>query len=436
MPTTQFYSLFSGIFFLFFGYGLFLNSAGMKLAEMGVNDLTIGLLNAAFFVGAALSTLFAHRLVSSVGHIRSFSVFGALFAIAAMSHMMWENLWLWGGLRIVLGFCHYSLLLLVESWMSEKTNIDTRGKVLATYNLVFYLAFILGVSLLSLALSSRNIFTLATMSVVMSMIPIALTKMAQPDLPPRERISLPRLMAVSPLALITGLISGMLVNGFFTMVSVFLLKLQFSLKEIAFYLAAAMVGGFISQLPMAGLSDKFGRRNTILACASVASLTSWAGLLAVFTQYLSAWGQYVIAFLLGCSLFTLYALSIARANDEMPNNMSTVEVSRSLLFCYGIGALLAPPLIGLAMFITPDYGFYGFFSLCALLLSTAAALTRRVPKGERAEMTMAMPIATASAMNDIESPRDEALPFDAALVQDYQASFGEKEKDMPPRRME
>ena len=108
MQKPTFYSLFSGIFFLFFGYGLFLNSAGIKLAEMGVSDVVIGLLNAAFFMGAAMSTIFAQRIVSSVGHIRSFSVFGAVFAIAALSHMMLENLWIWGILRIVLGFCHYS----------------------------------------------------------------------------------------------------------------------------------------------------------------------------------------------------------------------------------------------------------------------------------------------------------------------------------------
>ncbi|QSZ38809.1 MFS transporter [Actinobacillus pleuropneumoniae] len=51
---------------------------------------------------------------------------------------------------------------------------------MATYNIIFYLAFILGVSLLSLELTSNNIFTLATILVVMSMIPIALTKMTQP----------------------------------------------------------------------------------------------------------------------------------------------------------------------------------------------------------------------------------------------------------------
>lgn len=423
MNSTKFYSLYAGIFFLFFGYGLFLNSAGIKLAEMGVTDIIIGLLNAAFFIGAALSTIFAHRIVSSVGHIRSFSVFCAVFAIAALSHMMVDNLWVWGVLCIILGFCHYSLLLLVESWLSEKTNVDTRGKVLATYNIIFYLAFILGVSLLSLELSSRNIFTLSTILVVMSMIPIALTKMVQPDIPSRERISIPKLFAISPLALATSFISGMLVNGFFTMVSVFLLKFSFSLSEISLYLMISMIGGFISQMPMAILSNRIGRRNAILACAVVATLTALVGLFAIFQENLTAWIQYIIAFLLGCSLFSLYALSIARANDELPNNMNTVEVSRGLLFCYGVGALVAPPLIGFAMSLSAEYGFYALFGLFSLSLFICAFRTKSIPKAERAEMQYATPIATASPLEEIEIVEDALIPFDEEAVQEYQAQL-------------
>ena len=430
MQKPTFYSLFSGIFFLFFGYGLFLNSAGIKLAEMGVSDVVIGLLNAAFFMGAAMSTIFAQRIVSSVGHIRSFSVFGAVFAIAALSHMMLENLWIWGILRIVLGFCHYSLLLLVESWLSDKTNINTRGKALATYNIIFYLAFILGVSLLSFDLSSNNIFTLSTILVVMSMIPIALTKMTQPELPKRERISLPSLFVISPLALVTSFISGMLVNGFFTMVSVFMLKLHFSLSEISLYLMAAMIGGFLSQLPVASLSDKLGRRNTILICSSIATLIAGIGLFILFLQNTSSWYQYIIAFFFGCSLFTLYALSIARANDELPNNMNTVEVSRGLLFCYGIGALIAPPLLGIVMAFSPEYGFYTFFCICSVVLLCCAVRTKPIPKSERVEMQLFTPMATATAIDELEMSTEPQVPFDDELVQRYQENliqYGETE---------
>ena len=129
--SNKFYSLFFSVFFLFAGFGLFLNSAGVKLAQMGVSNTAIGALNAAFFVGAALSAVAAHRVVSGVGHIRAFSVFGAVFAIAALGHMMTDNLWAWGVLRVVLGFCYYSLLMIVESWFAERSMAAARARVLA-----------------------------------------------------------------------------------------------------------------------------------------------------------------------------------------------------------------------------------------------------------------------------------------------------------------
>ena len=57
--SNKFYSLFFSVFFLFAGFGLFLNSAGVELSQMGVKNFAIGVLNAAFFVGAALSAVVA-----------------------------------------------------------------------------------------------------------------------------------------------------------------------------------------------------------------------------------------------------------------------------------------------------------------------------------------------------------------------------------------
>ncbi|MBE2895372.1 MFS transporter [Pasteurellaceae bacterium HPA106] len=431
MPTsTKFYSLFASVFLLFAGYGLFLNSAGVELAEMGVGEITIGILNAAFFVGAASSAVAAHRIVSSVGHIRSFSVFGALFSISALGHIMLENLWVWGILRILLGFCYYSLLMIIESWFSEKTTVSTRGKVLANYNLVFYLSFTLGIALLSLKLSSSNIFILAAMFVVMSMLPVSLTRIKEPQLPPRDRISVPRVLMIAPLALVASFIGGLLVNGFYTMASVFLLNLKFSVQQISIYLMVAMVGGFVTQIPIASLSDRYGRRNAILVCSLLATISAALGIVAIFYSSDNLWLQYGVAFLLGASLFTLYALSIARANDVIPKEMSTVEVSRSLLFAYGTGALIAPPLLGVVMSQFVDFGFYSFYAICSLILVLYTLSQKSVPEEELSEYVV-MPAATTAIATELD-PRNNkkhAQPFDEDIIQQYQECLEQVEAE-------
>ena len=418
--SNKFYSLFFSVFFLFAGFGLFLNSAGVKLAQMGVNNTAIGALNAAFFVGAALSAVAAHRVVSGVGHIRGFSVFGAVFAMAALGHMMTDNLWAWGILRVVLGFCYYSLLMIVESWFAEQSAATARARVLAFYNVVYYVAFTGGIALLTLNLSSHDIFTLAAILVMAAMLPVALTRLNAPQLPPRQRVSLPRLLAVAPLALVGSFIAGLLVNGFFTMASVFLLQQGFSLRQIAFYLMIAMMTGFAVQLPIARFSDRYGRRRAILVCALLAAAGALAGVVLMMAGIEGVWPHYVVAALFGLGLFALYALSVARANDELPNDMSTVEVSRSLLFSYGIGSLAAPLLLGIVMQEAHRYGFYVFFALSAAVLALVAWRQKTVPQAQRS-VYVNIPGDAGPIIGDLDPRNNEGVmrPFDEAQAQAY-----------------
>lgn len=426
MPTVlspRFYSLFGSVFLLFAGFGLFLNSAGVKLSQMGVNNIAIGALNAAFFCGASLSAIAAHRIVSNVGHIRSFSVFGAVFAMCSLAHLMTENLYVWGSLRVVLGFCYFSMLMVVESWFAEQSTQEKRAKVLAIYNLVYYFAFTLGIVLLSLNLSSDNIFVLGTLLVMAAMIPVSLTRIRAPEMPPRQKINVPRVFAIAPLAFVTAFIGGLLVNGLFTMASVFLLSQQLSLQQISAVLTSAMIGGFLVQLPMAKLSDRFGRRNTILVCAVISAITATVGFVAMVLGHATTWLHNGVAFGLGCGLFTLYALSIARANDRLPNNMNTVEVSRSLLFCYGLGSLVAPILLGVVLNLAPNYGFYVFYALAASMLAFFAWRQGVVPQAER---SMFVPVPTvAGSMAAALDPRneDEHHDFDVVQAEQYAASW-------------
>ncbi|OSI25802.1 MFS transporter [Neisseria dumasiana] len=418
--SNKFYSLFFSVFFLFAGFGLFLNSAGVELSQMGVKNFAIGVLNAAFFVGAALSAMAAHRVVSGVGHIRGFSVFGAVFAIAALSHMMTDNLWVWGALRVLLGFCYYSLLMIVESWLAERSTSAGRAKVLAFYNVVYYISFTVGIGLLSFKLSSQDIFLLSAIMVMAAMLPVALTRLKAPELPPHQRISLPRLFAIAPLAIVGSFTAGLLMNGFFTMASVFLLKQGFDVRQISFYLMIAMGTGFAVQLPIARLSDRYGRRTAIFTCSTVSALGAAAGILLMVAGIDAIWVQYIVAVFFGIGLFTLYALSVARANDQLPNEMNTVEVSRSLLFSYGMGSLFAPIILGVVMDQAERYGFYGYFIVFATLLAVFASRQAVVPEDKRS-MHVNMPASAGPVMAELDPRNDSGVlkPFNEEEAQAY-----------------
>lgn len=181
-----------------------------------------------------------------------------------------------------------------------------------------------------------------------------------------------------------------------------------------------MVGGFAVQLPVAKLSDKFGRRAAILGSALVSFTGACIGLLLMLLGFEEIWLHYTVAGFFGFGLFTLYALSVARANDQLPNDMNTVEVSRGLLFSYGIGSLLAPLSLGFVMDYIGSFGFYAFFALFAFLLALMAWKQKRVPVEQRS-VHVNMPAAASQVMADLDPRNDSGVvrPFDEVVAQAY-----------------
>ena len=123
---------------------------GVYLKENGSTDFVIGIINSSFFAGAILSSIFSQKMISTVGHIRSFSVFAAIMVITFLLHSIYLNELFWGMLRLVSGFAYYGLLIILESWLNEKSHNEYRGKTLAMYSIVFYLSTAIGQMILNI----------------------------------------------------------------------------------------------------------------------------------------------------------------------------------------------------------------------------------------------------------------------------------------------
>ena len=77
-------SLFLSMSFLFAGNALIVSSIGVILKENTQSSLAVGIVSSCFFIGALVGTISTHKIVSRIGHIRSFGLFGAVFGISTM----------------------------------------------------------------------------------------------------------------------------------------------------------------------------------------------------------------------------------------------------------------------------------------------------------------------------------------------------------------
>ncbi|WP_149710424.1 MFS transporter [Campylobacter concisus] len=373
--------LFLGMSLLFIGNGLVIASCSALLKQNGVGELEIGLINTGFFVGALISTITAHRVISITGHIRAFAIFSAIFAVSAMLHAVNQNLAFWAILRAFLGYCYYALLMVIESWLNAKIPNKIRSRVIAFYEGVFYTSFGLGILILALDLKTFEIFIISAAFIMLSSIPLNLIRINQPQIPERQPINIPKIFGIVPLALVGALIAGLAINGFFSMASLFVLLQGYGTKEASFFMTVAMIGGFLAQVFIGSFSDRYGRRPAILLCSSVALIS--AVLFLLNGKNLTV--EYLLSFFFGAGIFCTYGLSLARANDEITDKTKSVQVARALLFSYSLASLFSPLLMSYAMKIFGAFGFIYVYLVLFAGLILFALTQKTIPQHMRKE---------------------------------------------------
>lgn len=398
MPIS---SLFFSVTFLAIGYGMVLTYIGVYLKGNGIDDIAIGLINASFFLGAILSSIFSQSIISKVGHIRSYANFAALMVTTFLLQYLFFNEFLWGFLRFIAGFCYFSILIIIESWLNEKATTDIRGKVLAIYEIIFYLSTALGQLFLTMDNLSSSIFILGSVLVLVSIPFIALTKIKEPKLLPFERYSLPKIYKVVPLATTASFIGGIFIGSFFTMAPVYVLARYNSVDVVSYFMIIVILGGLLAEWPIGIVSDKYGRRKIIALVSFITAISSSCFLFIGDSTTL----LYFCAFFLGLTIFSLYPLSLARANDVLDEDSDILEISRTLLFTYGLGSFVAPIIVGF-LFKYYDNAMFVLYAVIGIFLTFYSLSKKRVADDELSTFVN-VPLASGADIANLDPRTDK-----------------------------
>ena len=114
----------------------------------------------------------------------------------------------------------------------------------------------------------------------------------------------------------------------------------------AWFMSSTVVGGAAAQWPLGYLSDKIGRRKTLLL--STVSCAVVAVFILMFAGQLDFVGINVLGGAWGFFAFPMYAVAVAHANDYAEAD-DYVMVSSGLLLMFGIGAIIGPFLASAVM---------------------------------------------------------------------------------------
>jgi MFS family permease len=381
--VTRISTLLFGAALMLMGTGLLGTTLAVRGRVEGFSDTTVGVVMAAYFLGFVGGTFLCPPLIRQVGHVRAFAAMASVASGVAVAHALWVHPAPWFVLRMINGTCAVGMYMVMESWLNVLVPNDRRATLLGVYSTVTLLAMGTGQFLLLAAdVRSFALFGVAAVLLSLCVVPVALTRVAEPDPVAAIHVSMGEIWRQSPLGVYGAGAAGLVNGAFWGLGAVFAHQSGIGSHGnpnagVALFMGATVLGGAVLQWPLGRLSDRHDRRSVLaLACAAGAVLA----LLAFVASSRSSAVLSALCFAYGGVASTMYGMSVAHVNDYAQGR-AALHAAQGMLLVYGVGATVGPAAAGALMHLYGPGALLAFFA-ATLVSVTAFALyrmTRRAP---------------------------------------------------------
>ena len=369
---------------LFTGFGIIVVSHGFQGNLLGIrsviedfNFIATGTMMSAYFVGFFIGATVVPKLVAKVGHIRVFAAFASMASLSSLIHIVFVDPYVWILARFLTGFSMIGVFIIVESWLNDRANNKTRGKVLSLYMLITYIGMALGNFLLNISNPKQyEPFILISLLFSIALIPILLTKRKPPKFKKTSSIKIKELFKISPFGSVSMFCTGFIFAPIFSLLSVYAITMKLTIFETSLLLACVMFAGAIFQWPIGSLSDKIDRRKIIIGSSIAAFIFSLFAIFAsgignslpnlfiesavsfnYFSTAMDKTKLFIFIILLSGVTLPLFSLNLALINDYIPKE-KFVAAGAGLNIIFGLGAIAGPVMCSMLMHFLGPNGFF------------------------------------------------------------------------------
>lgn len=324
-----------------------LESRGHSASMIGANTAVAGL---ASIVAAPLAAPIAAKL----GVTRSIVIMLLIGSIAFLGFHFLQSIWAWFALRIVLHFALTALFVLSEYWINASAPPSRRGLVLGIYATSLSLGFALGPWLFSIIGSAGALpFYVGFGIILLAIFPVLMAWRDSPDFEEGDHVPfLPFIFAV-PTATMAVFVFGAVETGGFALFPVFGARIGYPEADAALLLTMIGLGNVFMQIPLGIISDRISDRRTLLLICAVTGL---CGMLALPYLMQNWYLLAAILFLWGGVVAGLYTVGLAHLGSQLTGR-ELASANAAFVFCYAIGMLAGPQMVGLGMDALGPKGF-------------------------------------------------------------------------------
>jgi MFS family permease len=329
-----------------FSFGLGGPLASLWLKQAGLSDTCIGLNTAMYYGGLAAAALAVPWLMRRYGALCA--ALGMVVSALAVALFPWgDGLAWWFGLRLLNGIAGAMSLIPLETYVNRDLPAEQRARNFSLYAVALTLGWSLGngVGLSLIAEYGRLAFAVGG---TMSLLAAAVLYVFLPAIA-EQSVASGGFSSRPPLDLRGNLLSfgsawgqGFLEGGMIAFLSLYLLGLRLSEKQVGWLTSTTMVGVIVFQVPVAWLADRFGRMPLLLACYALVVVGLVALPLAGTSPLLP-----VCLFVIGACSGAFYPLGLALLGERLPaTELARANAWYLALEC--LGSLMGPALMGVA----------------------------------------------------------------------------------------
>lgn len=383
---------------------------GIQLTQADTSSGLIGIVASAYFFGFLMGTLSCHRIIDRVGHIRAFGVFAVMAANVTLLLIILRQPYLWILLRAAAGYTLAGAFVVIESWLNDKATEENRGRIFAVYSVIAWGAS--GVSPLALNIhdpAGTLLFCLATIAIGSSMIPLALTKVGNPEIGQRSHLSIWQLVNISPLGVVCCFGAGIFNGALYSLLPVYINARGGDAQQLAFLISIGTIAAILAQYPIGHIADHYGRRPIIIGTMTLSAILAGSFTLMPAMPFPAL---LVLFFLLTAFSSPIYALGISQTTDYVEKS-EFVAASSGLLFIWGLGSSIGPFSVGWLMVPLGPDGLFDFLAVgfeAVALFGIYRVFRRRAKTAAEQSNYVAMPVGPGAVGAPELDPRSEVVP--------------------------
>ncbi|WP_208354496.1 MFS transporter [Pseudaestuariivita rosea] len=352
-------------------YGIGYPITALTFEQWGVPTWLNGLVGSAPALAILICLPFFPRLVGRLGTILAMALGCVLVGAGFLLMPLFQSPEAWLILRFIMGAGLALPWLVGETWINTVATDKTRGRMLALYSMALFSGFAIGPFVLDqVGITGWMPFLIGAGGILLAVVPIIMAAALAPRMPEHPETRIFGAVLLAPIAMIAGIVGGLLELGHFAMLPVYAIQSGYMEAEALRLLTVFMIGGIVLQFIVGWLADRMSARTVLIGSALLFALV--AASLPIISD---PWLRAAAVFVMGGLGIGFYTLGLTHIGQRVRVHDLAVA-NAAFLITYQIGAMVGPTVGGIAMSTWQPHGFVAAMSVAAVIGAIAMALVK------------------------------------------------------------